>query len=125
MVCRFRTLFAYATIIPLSTVALTALRSAAEALCTYNGSARSCEVIMPWYRNGRQIPPGADVLIIWPDGERTTIKTYGSEGWRAGQQVLLNGTTLGQVIRVGGPPGTGIIHIRSSSGNSISFTFGD
>jgi len=96
----------------------------AYADCTFNGAPRACTVRMPWYGPGEAVPPGEDVLIIWPDGERTTVKGSGS-GWKDGQQVRINGSIPGQVIRVGGRRGTGLIYIRSSSGNTFSFEFGD
>jgi hypothetical protein len=92
--------------------------------CTFNGTSRDCTVRIPWYGPGEAVPPGEDVLIIWPDGERTTIKGYGS-GWKIGQHVRSNGTTPGAVISVGGKNLAPRILIKSTTGNTFSFTFGD
>jgi len=78
---------------------------------------------MSWYGSGKLIPPGEDVLIVWPDEERTTIKAYGP--WRVGEAVRINGTTQGKVVKVDSYVGGAEVHIKSSSGNRFSFTFGD
>jgi hypothetical protein len=109
----------------LSMLALAPDKVLADTDCTYNGRSRDCRIVMPWYRSKIAVPPGEDVLIVWPDGERTAIKSYGSGGWKVGDYVRLNASIPGRVASVNCQNGACTVYIRSSSGNTFSFPFGD
>ena len=97
-------------------------------MCTFNGSRRECQVVMPWYSSAFMLPPNVDVMIIWPDEERTTVRAFDSRGprnWSAGQRLLINGNHSGSVTSVRGSVSNPHIYIQSDTGNSFSFEYND
>jgi hypothetical protein len=100
----------------------------ASPMCTFNGERRECQVVMPWYSSAQMLPPNTDVMLVWPDQERTTVRAFGSRGsriWWPGQTVLINGKFSGSVTNIGGTQSNPHVYIKSETGNRFSFEYND
>lgn len=91
--------------------------------CYFNNQRRRCTVIT-W--KGRTQPiKGSDIDILWEDGEVTTVKFLGPGPLAKGGKVLLNGSTPATNEGISLMNALNMIRIRSSTGNTIRFRWGD